>query len=131
MQHASRFVPHECCTARACDEASARHVNVFLCGHFTGWVGGSLSGSRSALLFGLGHGHVTFALVRAWRGVTGGRVEPMMRLPERVPAVSPREFSGTAALMRGIRGPRRKTNTGHGAGTFPRHDHHLCSHSDA
>ena len=50
MQHASRFVPHECCTARACDEASARHVNVFLCGHVTGWVGGSLSVSRSALL---------------------------------------------------------------------------------
>ena len=48
-----------------------------------------------------------------------------------VPAVSPREVTGTAALQRGIPpDPGAVYKYLHGSGTFATHDHHLCFVSD-
>ena len=45
MPHACVFVPHECCTARACVVAGVRHVSVSLWAFCSGWVGGCLKGA--------------------------------------------------------------------------------------
>ena len=52
MQHAFVFVPHECCTARACVSQVCDCLTFSLrpCG--SGWVGGSLKESTSCSSFG-------------------------------------------------------------------------------
>ena len=117
MQHAFVFVPHECCTARACVVARVRLFFV-LSAFGSGWVGGSLKASRSALL--VARAMASGALARGRFGVVAGaRDEPI-------------EFSGarTGGEPSGIhrdrrvvardtaRGPGRYTNTGHGPDKF-------------
>ena len=57
-------------------------------------------------------GHWLRAPARVCGVVAGAREAPMLRFPVRVPAVSPREFTGTAALKRWI--PPGAGDAGHG-----------------
>ena len=63
--------------------------------------GRELKGKHELLFFWLSRG-LRCARTWAFGVVAVARDEPMLRLPVRVPAVSPRELTGTAALKRGI-----------------------------
>ena len=89
--------------------AGVRLVNVSPQAFFSGWVGGSLKGCRSALL--LARAMATFVRTCVCGVVAGARDGPMFRLPVHVPAVNPPGAHGDRrAPARDTAG--RYTNTG-------------------